>query len=130
MPARAYRKGLDSLLGPVLAPYLHDNAEYKEIDVLHLAALGCVTYDCASERALEFVLSLKNGLHRGRSAFNHASFKESTAGWYLEHIWNEGFAGLNPTFIGSVIGGLVFDQISRVRTGYPHWARDEQGAIP
>lgn len=122
--ARDYRKWLDSLLGSVLALYLDEDAQYREIDVLHLAALGCVTYDRASERALEWVLAMKNGLVKGRFAFNYPSFKESNLGWYLDHIWTEGFAGVNLTSVGSVIGGLVFDELSGARIGSPHWARD------
>jgi len=127
MPADDYRQWLDGLLAPVLSPYLHDHAEYKEIDVLHLSALGCVTYDRTSERALEWVLSIKNGLFKGGFAFDYPSFKESDLGWYLDHIWVEGFAGVSLTSIGSVIGGLVFDELSGVRVGHPHWARDDRG---
>jgi hypothetical protein len=127
MPPDDYRQWLDRLLAPVLSSYLHDHAEYKEIDVLHLSALGCVTYDRASERALELVLSMKNGLFKVGFAFDYPSFKESDLGWYFDYIWVEGFAGVNLTSIGSVIGGLVFDELSGVRVGHPHWARDDRG---
>ena len=124
LPDQDYLKWLTGLLAPILSPYVHEEIEYKEIDVLHLAAIGCVTYDRGSNRVLEWVLSMKNGLIKGKFAFNFPSFKKSDLGFYLDHMWTEGLAGVNLTSVGSVIGGLVFDELSGVRTGSPQWARD------
>lgn len=121
LPSRKYHTWLQNLLVPILTPYADEVITYREIEVLHLAALGCVTYARASERDLETVLAMKNGLIKGDFAFDFKRFKNSDVGACLDFMWTEGFAGVNLTSVGSVIGGVTLDGICGIQTGMPHW---------
>ncbi len=99
-----------------------DDLEYREIDVRHLVALGCVTFQPASERSLEVLFAMKNGLVTDEF-LDFGTFFATGSGSTLEIAWNEGLAGVDLTSIGSVIGGKVHDSITGRSVGDPSWAR-------
>jgi hypothetical protein len=100
--------------------------EYREIDMRHLVALGCVTFDPASERSLEMLLTMKSGVIT-EEFMKFTEFLEGERGWSLQFAWNQGLAGVELTSIGSVIGGHVLAQLYGRPSDKPAWA-DEEGA--
>jgi GGDEF domain-containing protein len=101
-----------------------DDIEFRDIDIRHLVALGCVTYDPTSARSLPMLLTMKNGVITDElMAFD--DFVESNACVGLKIAWDEGLAGVDLTSVGSVIGGHVWSALTGHPSGLPSWAGDE-----
>jgi hypothetical protein len=94
--------------------------EFHDIDARHLVAIGCATYDRASGRGLIVLLETKGGVHCiGKSNLEDLPEVEE-----LQFHWVEGLAGVFLTSVGSLVGGLAYDQLCGHSVGLPHWARD------
>jgi len=106
-----YGYWLDTILDPFL------DLEFIEIDVLHLAAINCTTYDPASGKSLQLLLNMKV---RAKIIVEN-NFEESVHLDFLEIMWGEGLAGVQLTSVGKLIGGLVFDRLFGISTGIPKW---------
>ncbi|HLJ28726.1 MAG TPA: hypothetical protein VKY85_18605 [Candidatus Angelobacter sp.] len=104
-----------------LTPF--EEFEFKEIDAWHLVAIACASYDRASTRDLTVLLKMKGGLH----CFD-VSFDGLTAVEILQTQWIEGLAGVFLTSVGSIVGGLAYDQITGRPSGPPPWANAKQHA--
>lgn len=104
-----------SWLGMTLRPFT--DYDFYKIDALHLAALACVTFDPTSQRDLSMILGFKAVLLIGRLAdlTGVEGFTE------LQGNWDEGLAGVQLTSVGSIIGGLVFNQMTGAKLQLPNW---------
>jgi hypothetical protein len=49
------------------------------------------------------------------------NFDDITAVEALQINWNMGLAGVALTSVGSIVGGLAFDQITGWKSGMPMW---------
>ncbi len=105
-----YRQWLELFLIPFV------DFEFKDFDARHLVAIACVSYDPSSERDLDLLLQMKGGEHS-----LGVSFEDLRAVETLQVQWNEGLAGVFLTSVGSIVGGLAFDQTSGKSSGMPRW---------
>ena len=112
MPIDLYKSWLDRWLSPFT------DFEFKQFDAHHLVAVSCITYDPTSERSLEVVLQLKGG-----TEIIGESLKDVSSLLTLQFSWIEGLAGIILTSVGSIVGGLVLDQVLGMETsiGPPIW---------
>jgi hypothetical protein len=90
--------------------------EFHEIDAKHLVAIACATYDPTSQQDLGLMLSMK-----ARGNFSELTFDDIIAVEALQINWNMGLAGVALTSVGSLVGGLAFDQITGSTVGMPKW---------
>jgi len=110
MPVPDYRRWLEIFLRRFT------DFEFKGFDARHLVAIGCATYDLGSERDLNLLFEMKGGTH-----CIGASFQDIIEVDLLQFHWNEGLAGVSLTSVGSIVGGLAFDQITGGNSGMPEW---------
>lgn len=108
MPVPDYIAWLDVFLKPFSA------FEFKDVDARHLVAIACASYDRGSERDLNILLGMKGGPHCIGAPFGDLDAVE-----LLQINWNEGLAGVFLTSVGSIVGGLAFDQITGAKSGMP-----------
>jgi len=99
--------------------------EFRDIDIRHLVALGCVTYDPTSERSLPVLFTMKNGVVTDEFMAALDNFVDSDACFTLKFAWVEGLAGVDLTSVGSVIGGHVWSTLTGRPSELPSWAGDE-----
>ncbi len=102
-------------LTAVLKPFQH--FQFYKIDALHLAALAATTFDPTSQRSLSAILNFKGVL----LLINLVTFETVPGFLELQGNWDEGLAGVQLTSVGSIIGGLVFNQLSGARLQMPKW---------
>jgi hypothetical protein len=86
--------------------------EFRDIDIRHLVALGCVTYDPTSERSLPILFTMKNVVITDEFMAALDNFVDSDACFTLKSAWVEGLAGVDLTSVGSVIGGHVWSTLT------------------
>lgn len=108
----AYQRWLEVWLSPF------EDIAFEDIDMMHLTALGCVTFDPTSERSLSMALSMKNNLQ-----FDEQRFADSAVGSWLQINWDLGLAGMKLTSVGSIIGGSVLEHKLGRDVGQPSWAK-------
>ncbi len=98
--------------------------EFRDIDIRHLVALGCVTYDPTSERSLPILFTMKNGVITDEfMALDN--FIDSDACFTPKFAWDQGLAGVDLTSVGSVIGGHVWSTLTGRSSELPSWAGDK-----
>jgi len=105
-----YRRWLEIFLQPFI------NFQFNKIDARHLVAIACASYDPSSNRNLEVLLQMKGGTHCIGATLNDLDFVEG-----LQIQWDEGLAGVFLTSVGSIVGGLTFNQIMGRDFGLPQW---------
>jgi hypothetical protein len=96
-----------------------DKFEFREIDARHLVAVGCVTFDPASERGLEWIFRIKGGSLAFEAPIETENWFEA-----MESHWAEGLSGVQLTSVGSIVGGLALGRIVGCDTSTPHWSRE------
>jgi len=102
-----------------------NDLEFRDIDIRHLVALGCVTYDPTSERSLPMLFTMKNGIITDEF-MTLDTFVDSDTCFSLKFSWNEGLAGVDLTSVGSVIGGYVWSTLTGRPSEFPSWAGEER----
>lgn len=102
-------------LSQMLEPF--NDYEFYTMDALHLAAVACITFDPRSGRDLSTILNLKAVLLLKElvDLTNVRGFPD------LQSNWDEGLAGVQLTSVGSIIGGLVFNQLTGATLQLPKW---------
>lgn len=110
MPVPEYRTWLEVFLKHFV------DFEFKEVDARHLVAIACASYDPGSDRDLNILLGMKGGPH-----CVGASFEDLIGVQLLQVHWTEGLAGVFLTSVGSIVGGLAFDQVTGAKSGMPRW---------
>lgn len=107
--------GFGHWLDVFLRPF--DDFEFQDIDARHLVALGAITYDPARERDLVVGLQLKNQ----NDEIDFVKLLELARVEMLKINWDMGMAGIRLTSVGSIVGGLVLDQLLGKRSEPPKW---------
>lgn len=109
IPPSDQKRWLESLLEPF------DEVSFEEIDAQHLVAIGCATFDPASERSLKLLLQIKLG------GPYDCDLPESVDLEMLQIRWDLGLSGLQLTSVGRLLGGFVFDHMVGANIGVPSW---------
>ncbi|PKN65425.1 MAG: hypothetical protein CVU57_09910 [Deltaproteobacteria bacterium HGW-Deltaproteobacteria-15] len=110
LPVSDYRRWLEVFLNHFM------EFEFKKIDAQHLVAIGCASYDPTSNRDLEVLLQMKGGTNCIGETLNDLAVVDC-----LQMHWDEGLAGVMLTSVGTIVGGLAFDQIMGIDYGPPEW---------
>lgn len=105
-----YRRWLEVFLQPFI------DFEFNKVDARHLVAIACASYDPSSNRNLELLLQMKGGRHCIGATLNDLHFV-----YVLQIQWDEGLAGVFLTSVGSIVGGLTFNQMMGRDYGLPQW---------
>jgi len=90
--------------------------EFNELDARHLVAIACASYDPTSERDLILLLQMK-----GVTDYLEVPLYDLEIVQHLQICWGFGLAGVSLTSVGTIVGGLAFDQITGCNSWNPQW---------
>jgi hypothetical protein len=94
-----------------LSPIISKAPSLNEMDIMHLIAMSCITYELFIGRNLTEILKEPFGDWEVQK-----SIEETQEGQKLNTIWEKSLQKVNLTSVGSMIGTIAHDEITGGRT--------------
>lgn len=108
-----FQENVDNYLIIRLKPY--QNIFIREIDIAHLESLSCLKNTSFFSRGYEGIFD-HNNLKYDLEKMKNIQLKE-----FIKNIWSQGFANIELTTVGQIIGVSVSDLVSNTNTSMMGW---------
>lgn len=108
-----FQENVDKYLTIRLKPY--QNILIRQLDISHLESISCLKNNSFISRGYEGLFDHKN------LKYDWEKMKDKELNEFIKKIWSQGFANIELTTVGQIIGVSVSDLVSNTNTLLKEW---------